>query len=151
MTVDSRTSLFFSLIENNPGIRFNEIMKLTGFKNGVVSHHTQQLEKQGRINSIRTPRVTRFYTQNISEYQQILFKWLRQKTPQKIINVLLKGGLFFKELVNKIEKSPSNTSYFISKLMKDHIISLSLKNRKIFYQINSDKRDHLLFLIQNTF
>lgn len=148
---NSRGSLFFSLIENNPGIRFNEIMKLTGLKNGVTSYYTQQLEYQGKIYSVRTPRVTRFYTQNISEHIQILFKWLRQKTPQKILKALLNGGLFFKELVNKVEKSPSNTSYFISKLVNDHIICLSLKNKKRFYQINSDKKDQLFFLIQNTF
>ncbi len=148
---DSRESLFFSLIQNNPGIRFNEIIKMSGLKNGVVSYYTHQLEQKGKICSVRTPRVTRFYSQNISEQSQIIFKWIRQSTPLKIILVLLDTSLSFKELVKKIGKSPSNTSHFTTKLIQDEIVSMSLKDKKRVYQINSDIKEILFFLLQNTF
>ncbi len=143
----SRESLFFSLIKNNPGIRFNEMMKLSGLKNGVVSHYIHQLEHKGIIYSIRTPRITRFYSQNISEHSQIIFKWLRQSTPHKIILALLDDALYFKELVKKVGKSPSNTSYFTTKLIKDEIVLCSLKDKKKIYFVNPDKRNKLHLIL----
>ena len=34
------------IIEQNPGIQFREIMRSSGLKNGVLSHHLGKLEKR---------------------------------------------------------------------------------------------------------
>ena len=140
-------NLFFNLIQKNPGIRFNEIMRLTGLKNGVVSYHLLSLERQGKICSVRTPRVTRFYTLEISEDSQKIIMRLRQKTPYKIITSLLDESLSFKELVQKVGKSPSNTSHYLTKLIEDQIVIDVLKNRKRLYQISKEIHSKIFHII----
>ncbi len=140
-------NLFFNLIQKNPGIRFNEIMRLTGLKNGVVSYHLLSLERQGKIRSVRTPRVTRFYSLEISEDSQKIIMRLRQKTPYKIITSLLDESLSFKELVQKVGKSPSNTSYYLTKLIEDKLVEDFLIHKIHHYKINSEKLDEICNLI----
>jgi hypothetical protein len=36
------------LIENNLGIKFCEIMRETGMKNGILGHYTNKLEKESQ-------------------------------------------------------------------------------------------------------
>ena len=55
-TLSSRESFFLNLINKNPGIRYLELKNLSGFTNGVVSHYLHQLESNGLIQSVRTPR-----------------------------------------------------------------------------------------------
>ena len=140
-------NLFYNLIQKNPRIRFNEIVRHTGLKNGVVSYHLLQLERQGNIRAIRTPRVTRFYTLDISKNSQKIIARLRQKTPNKIISVLLKKSFSFKELVQLVGKSPSNTSYYLTKLIEDEIIDDFFIRKVRHYKINSEKFDKICDLI----
>jgi len=56
-----RDSQLVDIIDKNPGIKFREIMRETGMKNGVLSYHTRKLEKIGVVKVERSPRQTRFY------------------------------------------------------------------------------------------
>ena len=67
-TLSSRESLFLNLINQNPGIRYLELKSLTGLANGVVSHYLRQLESNGFIKSVKTPRVSCFYPLSSSEF-----------------------------------------------------------------------------------
>ena len=57
-TLSGRESLFINLINQNPGIRYLELKSLTGLSNGVVSYYLHQLESNGLIKSVKTPRVS---------------------------------------------------------------------------------------------
>ena len=131
-----RESFFLNIIKTNPGIRYNEILRLSGLKNGVVTHYLNKLELGNKIQSIRTPRVTVFYPLEINEKHQKIITRLRQTTPQKILLNLLSEELSFKSLVQKVQKSPSTTSVYLKKLNHDKIVSFSLKNRVKIYKIN---------------
>ena len=61
-----RRELILEVIEKNPGIRFNEIMRITNMKNGTLSHYVKRLEDDNDIKLERTPRVTRLYPEGIS-------------------------------------------------------------------------------------
>ena len=88
-TLSSRESIFINLINKNPGIRYLELKSLTGLSNGVISYHLQQLELNGLIKSVRTPRVSSFYPLSMSELSQKIFRRSRQITPKRILLALI--------------------------------------------------------------
>ena len=135
-----RSKIVLEVIEKNPGIRFNEIMRITDIRNGTLSHYVKRLEKDGTIKLERTPRVTRAYPVGIAEHEAIICKYLTIPTQRKLILFLLK-----KEVATSIEireflkKSPSVISVNLNELFRMKIINkrydipsnkYSLKNPK---------------------
>ena len=135
-----RSKIVLDVIEKNPGIRFNEIMRITGIKNGTLSHYVKRLEKNGTIKLERTPRVTRAYPVGIAEHEATICKYITMPTQKKLILFLLK-----KEVATSIEireflkKSPSVISVNLNELFRMKIINkrydipsnkYSLKNPK---------------------
>ena len=86
-----RTELIFKTIEKNPGIGFCDLMRLLNLKNGVLSHHLSKLEKQAVLRIERAPRVSRFYSLDITESEIPIAKRLRQETPRRILQLLLEN------------------------------------------------------------
>ena len=136
MTKD-RDSQIVELIEKNPGIKFREIMRATGFKNGVLSHYLGKLEKMGTVQVMRGPRQTRFYPLEISETESKVIKSLRRDTTRKILHCLMlnKKGLEFNEIVKEIKKAPSTVSLYLSHLVDDEVVEIILDNRKKKYLV----------------
>ena len=135
-----RSKIVLDIIEKNPGIRFNEIMRITGIKNGTLSHYVKRLEKNCTIKLERTPRVTRAYPVGIAEHEATICKYITMPTQKKLILFLLK-----KEVATSIEireflkKSPSVISVNLNELFRMKIINkrydipsnkYSLKNPK---------------------
>ena len=136
----TREEMIFSEIKNNPGIRFRELMKKVGITNGVMSHYLRKLEENESVWIERTPRVTRFYSSDLSEDEAKLVKRLRQETPKKILVTLVENDqLTFQELVAKICKSPSTTSFYLSQLVKENIINTS-KSASVKIYFSAEKK-----------
>ena len=133
----SREEMIFSEIKSNPGIRFRELMKQFSITNGVMSYYLRKLEKNESVWVERTPRVTRFYSSDLSEDEAKLVKRLRQETPKKILVELVQNDqLTFKELVAKICKSPATTSFYLSQLVKDNIVATSKSDFvKVYFNV----------------
>ncbi|MBT7252949.1 MAG: winged helix-turn-helix transcriptional regulator [Candidatus Nitrosopelagicus sp.] len=119
-----RDKIISDVIEKNPGIRFNEIMRITDIRNGTLSHYVKKLENKGIIKLQRTPRVTRVYPVGLDEHEAEICKYLTIPTQKKLILFLLK-----KEVATAIEikgflrKSPSVVSVNLSRLFKAKIIN----------------------------
>ncbi|ABK78398.1 uncharacterized protein conserved in archaea [Cenarchaeum symbiosum A] len=126
------------VITKNPGIKFREIMRATGLKNGVLSHHLGKMERSGTVQAVREPRQTRFYPLEISESESKIIKSLRRGTPRKILRSLMlnKEGLEFGEIVNESSKSPSTVSLYLSRMVDDGVVQVALENRKKRYFIS---------------
>lgn len=77
-----RLEQIVKIIEKNPGIKFSEIMKHTGMKNGVLAYHISRLEKDRIVKAERNPGISRFYPPNMSDGDMLLVKYLRQVTPR---------------------------------------------------------------------
>lgn len=131
-----RESQVIYVVEKNPGIKFREIMRETGMKNGVLSYYTRKLEEKGIIVAERSPRLTRFYPYGITKHESILIKNLRQETPRNILLVLLsEEKLTFNKIVEKVKRSPSTVSLCLTKLVQDNIIESKYINSKRIFQI----------------
>ena len=110
------------IIEKNPGIKFREIMRETGMKNGVLSYHTRKLEKIGVVKVERGHRQTRFYPLGITGEESVLIRNLRQETPRQIL------------LSEKVKKSPSTVSIYLSQLTENNIVEIKIiELKKVFY------------------
>jgi len=140
-----RSQIVLDVIEKNPGIRFNEIMRITDIRNGTLSHYVKKLEDNGIIQLERTPRVTRAYPIGIDTHEAIICKYLTMPTQRKLILFLLKKEVATSiEIREFIKKSPSVVSVNLNQLFKEKIIKkqydipsnkYSLKNPKLIEEI----------------
>ena len=80
-----RVQTILELVSKNPGISFSEIMRQTGLKNGVISHHLSKIEESGKVLIQRSPRVARVYPCGIEQQEAQIIKNLRNPTMKKII------------------------------------------------------------------
>ncbi len=126
------------LIEKNPGIKFRELMRGTGMKNGVLSYHARKLEKNGVVKVERGLRQTRFFPLGITTEESILIKNLRQDTPRQILLSLYTSEILsFNEIVERVSKSPSTVSTYLSQLIENNIIELKIINLKKTFKIKN--------------
>jgi predicted transcriptional regulator len=131
-----RVTQLIEVIEKNPGIKFREIMRETGMKNGVLGYYAGKLEKEGSVKVDRSPGQTRFYPPGISDDDALLIKNLRQETPKQILASLLRYGMLsFNDIVEKTQKSPATVSLYLSQVTRDNIIESKLVDFKKRYYV----------------
>jgi predicted transcriptional regulator len=136
MIRQDRNLQLIKTIEKNPGIKFREIMRDTGMKNGVLSYHIAKLEKDGSIQVQRGSRQTRFYPLHITEAESKIIKALRRQTQRDIISsLILHDGLEFNEIVNHVKKSQSTVSLYLSQLVDDGIVYVQFLEKKRNYHL----------------
>jgi predicted transcriptional regulator len=124
------------LIEKNPGIKFREIMRETGMKNGVLEYYANKLEKEGVVKVERKPGQTRFFPPSVADSDILMIKNLRQETPRQILVALLKYELLsFSELVKNVKKSPSTISLYLTQLKNEDIVEDRLINLKRYHRV----------------
>lgn len=135
-----RSLKIINIIEKNPGIKFREIMRETGLKNGVLSYHARKLEEAGSVKINRKSGETRFYPLCVTEEESSLITSLRRDTQRYILLSLLEGKLLlFNEIVEKVGKAPSTVSTFLGKLVDDDIVEVKIVELKKVYTLkNSD-------------
>ena len=128
-----RKEKVLGIINETPGIRFNEIIRVSKIKNGTLSHYVKRLEEDKKITIERSPRVTRLYPVGIPKEEAKICRYLSIPTQQKIILLILEKETVTSIMVrDHIKKSPSVVSVNLNELFKAKII-----NRK--YDIPSNK------------
>lgn len=119
-----RHTHLMQVIEDRPGIRFREIMRQTGMKNGVLSHHLRILERTGRIRVMRGARQTSYFTRETSEDQLRVAGALQKSTSRAILLALAaEDGRRFSEIVHYCDKSPSTVSLHLKRLINDGLVT----------------------------
>ena len=69
-----------------PGIRYRELLRMTGLSNGVLSYHLRSLDNSGKIRVNRVNnRVTRYFYYDVSTHESHIIGLLQQETTHKII------------------------------------------------------------------
>ena len=119
-----RKNTVLEIVEKNPGIRFNEIMRISDIKNGTLSHYVKKLADEGDIILEQSPRVTRMYPSGISKKETKICRHLTTPTQKNIILYLLKNKISTSiEIKDHLGKSPSVISVNLNELFKEKIIS----------------------------
>ena len=118
-----RSQIVLDVIEKNPGIRFNDIMRVTDIRNGTLSHYVKKLEAIGSIKLERTPRVTRAYPIGIDSHEATICKYLTMSTQRNLILFLLKKEVATSIQIREfLKKSPSVVSVNLNELFRAKII-----------------------------
>jgi len=135
-----RSTEIINIVEKNPGIKFREIMRETGLKNGVLSYHARKLEESGSVKIDRKSGETRFYPLCVTDEESNLITSLRRDTQRYILLSLLEEeSLTFNEIVQKVRKAPSTVSTFLGKLVDDNIVRIKIiELKKVYFLKNVD-------------
>lgn len=124
-------------IDENPGIRYRELLRLINFSNGVLSYHVNKLEKLDLVNVERKNRLTRFFPRNISNEVMGILGNLRNETSYEIMKLISESGpISQQEIVKSTRKAASTISWRMKKLLDDNIICI--KDKDFNYDGNKD-------------
>jgi len=109
--------LLMKHIEQTPGIRYRELLRLSGLVNGVLSYHLSTLEKANVIKVDRESRITRYYPVNVSDKESAILKFIRHEPIRQILLFILEHDTCtFNEIVDHTGKAPSTVSSHLKRL-----------------------------------
>lgn len=133
-------------IEENPGIRYRELLRLTGLVNGVLTYHLAALEKSDAIKIDRQSRMTRYYPLSVSDKESAVLKYVRHEPVKEIMLFILEHSMCtFSEIVEHTKKAPSTVSSHLKRMKEDGIVLVrygeyqlySLADRDLVYDVLS--------------
>jgi predicted transcriptional regulator len=142
---DSQSNVL-KVIGQNPGIRYRELARQTGFANGVLTYHLNILEQIGNINKFRHENITRYYLINIPTQDLKIISHLRVHSEKDIILFILDHDFCtFNEIVEYSRKAPSTISWHLKRLCQDGIIAVHPGEYNL-YRITDKRVVNLLFI-----
>jgi predicted transcriptional regulator len=137
--VDTRTMLL-RCIEENPGIRYRELLRMTGLVNGVLTYHLAALEKTDVIKVDRQARMTRYYPVSISDSESAILKFVRHEPVRQIVLFILDHDLCtFNEIVDHTKKAPSTVSSHLKRLKEASIVSVRYGEYQLYRLAEKDQ------------
>jgi predicted transcriptional regulator len=142
---DSQSNVL-KVIGQNPGIRYKELARQTGFANGVLTYHLNILEQIGNINKFRHGNITRYYPLNIPIHDLKIISHLRVHSEKDILLFILEHDFCsFSEIVEYSKKAPSTISWHLKRLCQDGIIAVHPGEYNL-YRITDKRVVNLLFI-----
>ena len=126
-------------IEENPGIRYRELQRLTSLVNGVLTYHLAALEKTDVIKVDRQSRMTRYFPVSVSDSEAAILKFVRHKPVRQIVLFILDHGLCtFNEIVDDTKKAPSTVSSHLKRLKESGIVSIRYGKYRLYSLAEKD-------------
>jgi len=136
----------YTCIEENPGIFFNELVRLTNINRGTLMYHIAILKLTRKISvpdSSKNPR----YFKNAGTYtetEKTLLRYIRDDTDRCIFRVLLeKPDVTRHELGGHLGLSVSTISWRMKRLSDEKIIWIEKAGKNVRYEINPEMRQYL--------
>ena len=118
-------SVLLGIIERNPGVRYRELLRMTGLVNGVLTYHLTALERSDRIRADRGSRMTRFYPPSVSEKESVVLKYVRHEPIREILLFVFENeNCTFSEIVEHSQKAPSTVSSHLKRLKDSGVVSV---------------------------
>ena len=118
------------VIQNMPGINFNEIVRITDLSNGVISHYILQLLKDNEIVKSESGRAKYFHHKIPKKHIEYIMIF-RNDTNQEIMRLFLKSKdpITAKEIAEGVNKSRSTISVNLKKLEKTKLVGRKILNK----------------------
>ena len=83
-------------IRETPGIRYRELLRLTGLSNGALEYHLRILEKNDRIKVDRLEgKRARYYSIDISTDESHILGFIRNNVSRQIVTFILQHELWY--------------------------------------------------------
>src|SRR6188472_2588151 len=152
---DNIQTILLKHIDEYPGIRYRELLRLTDLSNGVLTYHLSILERSNQIRVSRRSKnnTTRYYSMNIASEEFEIIGCIRQETLRRIILFILEPKLCtFNEIVKYINKAPSTISWHLKRLKESGIISVQYGQQYQLYKVtNSEVVGEILYKYKESF
>lgn len=119
-----------------PGIRYRELLRLTGLCNGVLAHHLNALENssQIKVDRQRENKTTRYYSMNVPTRESDILRQLKNNMSRKIIKFIMSHDLCtFNEIVEHLGKAPSTVSWHLKRLKESGIVSIYYREYQLYH------------------
>jgi predicted transcriptional regulator len=123
---DKRRSIVLKLILRHPGVRYRQLLRITGLSNGSLSNSLKKLENSGNIIVNRTAnnRSTAYYPKNINTNELHIMENLRNNVDRRIIQYLLdQDNSTFYDIVSHSKRAPSTVSWHLNRLRNGKLIT----------------------------
>jgi predicted transcriptional regulator len=135
--INSVQEKIIQFVNDFPGIRYRELLRMTGISNGVLSYHLNLLDSSGKVRVHRVNnRVMRYFSHDVSTVKSNVIGLLRQSTTSKIFLFIMEyGPCEFHGIVNYTKKVPSTVSWHLSRLKDANIIEVRKQNELNYYEV----------------
>jgi predicted transcriptional regulator len=143
LLINERAKKTFTHINKHPGIRYRQLLRLSGLANGVLSFHLKKLKKLKIVKAKKLGYNTiRYYPLAVKTTESDILDQLLDSTRRKIILFLLEhSNCKFKEIIHYIDRAPSTTSFQLQHLEHAGIISvLRVGKNNQFYRLKNKSR-----------
>jgi len=126
-------------INSVPGIRYRELLRLTGLCNGVLAHHLNALERSSQIKVDRQKetKTTRYYSLSVPTQESDILRQLKNNVSRQIIKFILSNNpCTFNEIVEHLGKASSTVSWHLKRLKEAGIVSVKYREYQLYYLEN---------------
>ena len=138
--VDARI-VILKQIGETPGIRYRELVRSTGLSNGTLEYHLRILERTHKVKvDISDGKRGRYYPIDILANESNIIGFIRNNVSRQIVTFILEHELCtFGEILGHIKKAPSTLSWYLKRLSKAAIISVTYGKEYQLYQVLNSK------------
>jgi predicted transcriptional regulator len=138
------TKKILTHIKEHPGIRYRQLLRLTGLSNGGMSFHLKKLKKSKLLKAKKLGynTIRYYYPIAVKSIKSDILDHLLDSTRRKIMLFVLEhSDCRFKEILHYIDRAPSTTSFQLQRLEHAGIISvLRLNRNNQFYRLKNKSR-----------
>ena len=139
-----RKSILLTHIHKAPGIKYRELLQLTGLGNGVLSYYLKNLEKSKCVKVKRTIKsqksnMTRYFPLEVTNKECLIIGNIRRNTTKQIILFILEhnNNCTFNEIVEHTNKSPSTISWQLNRLKDAGILTVHNRHQYQIYKVRN--------------
>lgn len=137
--LNEKTETLLKYIEEAPGVRYRELLRMTGLTNGVLSYHLDALEISRTVMVDRSNRSTRYFPTSVSKEESNILKHLRHEPTRQIVAFVLENEMCtFRQIVGHTGKAPSTISANLKKLEEDGVLTTRTIECKLFKVIDKE-------------
>jgi|SRR3989344_2991428 len=145
--LESRRKVY-NLVKKFSGCNFHELERKSNIPLGTIKYHLDYLAKHKVIEIQRDGNKLRYFPTEITSNNKKLLVLLRQRT---IRNILLYSinhkECQQKEIIDFTQLAHSTVSWYLARLVKDNILSLTSKPTGLYYSLLVNKSEILSLLI----
>jgi DNA-binding transcriptional ArsR family regulator len=138
--VDTK-AVILSHITNNPGIRYRELLRLTGLANGTLEYHLKILERSHKVTVERHDgRRARYYPIYMPTDELQILGYIRNNVARRIVIFILEHDFCtFNEILEHIKKAASTASWHLKRLSEAGLISITYGQEYHLYRVIKSK------------
>ena len=129
-------------IKQHPGIRYRQLLRLSGLANGVLSFHLKRLREFKRVKAKKLGyNITRYYPVAVKTTETDILDHLLDSNRRIIFLLLEHSECRLQEIVDYVNKARSTTWIHLRILERAGIISVLRVNKKNqFYRLKNKSR-----------